>query len=112
MLHLSKTTFFIALMALSFQSMAADSLHIIDKGQDGDTRYYSVACPDGTTGTVVVYFQETNSTEISEEVLRARTGNAKPAKAKIIKTCAAPGSDKEKCSGSWNVQKAAKASCK
>jgi len=112
MLHLTKITFFIALTALSFQIMAANSLQVIDRGQDGNERYYSVACADGSTKSVVVHFKETKRKEVSEEVLKTRTGNAKPAKAKITNICAEPGSDNEKCSASWDVQAAAKASCK
>lgn len=113
MTHLLKNLFFITLMSFSYQSMAANkSLHIIDKGQDGNSRYYTVACPNGTNGSIVVYFKETNVKEISEEVLKTRTGNAKPPKPQIINTCASPGSDNEKCSASWDMQTAAKASCK
>ena len=110
--HLTKKIFLIGAITLSFQCYAANELQIIDNGQDGNTRYYSVGCPDGTVGTIVVHFKETNVTPVSEEVRKTRTGNKKPAKAQITNVCASPGSDNEKCNASWKLQVAAKQSCK
>ncbi|NOG61622.1 MAG: hypothetical protein HND53_14080 [Proteobacteria bacterium] len=116
MFHLLKNLFFITLMAFSYQSMAANkTIQVIDKGQDGNSRYYTAACPDGTNGSVVVYFQETGNTEVSPQMLELTgpVGTGTSPKPQVIKVCAAVGSDKEQCKGgSWSVQDAAKASCK
>lgn len=112
MKSMTKKVFLIAAATISFQCYAANELQIIDKGQDGNTRYYSVGCADGSVGTIEVTFKETSVAPVSEDVVRARTGNAKPAKAQITNICASPGSDNEKCNASWKMQTAAKQSCK
>ncbi len=114
MKHLTKKVFFIVSVAFSFQCMAANNVQIIDKGQDGNTHYYTAACPNGTNGSVAVHFNETTPAEVSPEALELTgpIGIGTSSKSVVTKICASVGSENEKCNSSWDIQAAAKASCK
>lgn len=100
---------------LSANSFAADKPMVYDKGLDMDTRYYSVACPDGRTGSVSIRY---NITEADveppiEEVRITRTGNARPAMPKIVEVCVYSVSGRDKfCRAKMDIQQAAKEACK
>jgi hypothetical protein len=115
MFYISKRIFFIGLLTITCQTMAANKLiQVIDKGQDGNTQYYTAACPNGSNHSIAVYFAEANDEEVSQKALELEgpSGIGKKPNSKVTKICASVGSENEKCNSSWDVQAAAKASCK
>jgi hypothetical protein len=102
----------ILISGLSFNISAEEPLRIIDRGLDGNERFYSITCPDSKTSSVKVVFNfDPNAIEeISDEVRKARVQtNVK--KLKISKVCIFPHSGNEKCRRKWDLDDAAKASC-
>ncbi len=103
---------FLLLGGISFSLNAAEPLRLIDRGLDGNERYYAITCPDNTMGSVKVVFAfDSNAIpEVSDDVRRARI-NAKATKAKIVQVCIYPVSGVEQCRNKWDLDTAAIASC-
>ncbi len=94
--------------------IAADKPQIYDKGMDFDTRYYSVACPDGNMASVTIRFNinEADIEPVNQDVQRARV-NPRPVAPKIVEVCAYPVSDRDKvCQAGMDLQNAAIIACK
>lgn len=100
------------LCGISFNLSADEPLRLIDRGLDGNERYYAVSCPDNTMGSVKVVFDfDSNAIpEVSDDVRRARI-NAKTTKPKIVQVCAYRVSGAEECRNQWELNSAAIASC-
>lgn len=78
----------LGLLVISSNLQAQELLRVIDKGTDGDARYYLVVCPSGKRTAVSNFYQEG-------------------------KICTTPVNDKnEICRKDWNVDNAARAACK
>ena len=93
---------------------AAETYNIIDRGMDMDTRYYSVACPDGTNSSVSIQFDIQAKKPIDEKTEAAITmtgGGTRISPPKILQVCIFPLEGEGKCKSSWDLKKAAKASC-
>ena len=103
---------FLLLTGLSFSLSAAEPLPIVDRGLDGNERYYAVSCPDNTTGIVKIVFDfdSNDIPEVSDDVKRARI-NATASKPKIVQVCIFPPSSAEECRNKWDMKSAATASC-
>ena len=78
----------------------AEKLQVLDKGIDGNKRYYNVTCPNNKRSGVVVHYSDTEGTD------------SKPSQLTITKTCMNSYSDKEVCKPKWDVDQAALESCK
>ena len=48
----------IPLMLLLSQAQAQERLRVIDRGTDGDVRYYTVVCPSGQRSAISDYYAE------------------------------------------------------
>jgi hypothetical protein len=83
----------------------AEKLRVLDKGFDGNNRYYTITCPNKKQSSVVVTFDHID-TERRDESSPA----GKPAK--VVKTCMYSYSGKEACKPKWNIDEAALESCK
>jgi hypothetical protein len=107
-----QNTFFIFLLFAGTNLNAAEPLRVIDRGLDGNERYYSVTCPDNTMGSLKVIFDfDSNAIpEVPDDVRRARI-NAKTDKHKIAQVCIYPSSGVEQCRNKWDMDSAALASC-
>jgi hypothetical protein len=103
---------FLLLSGTSFSLNAAESLRLIDRGLDGNERYYAVTCPDNTMGSVKVIFDfDSNAIpEVSDDVRRSRI-SAKATKPKIVQVCIYPVSGTEQCRNKWDLDAAAIESC-
>ena len=103
---------FLLLSGISFSLSADEPLRLIDRGLDGNERYYAVTCPDNTMGSVKVVFDfDPNAVpEVSDDVRRARI-NAKATKPKIVQVCIYPVSGAEQCRNKWDLDTAAIESC-
>ena len=78
-----------AALLLCNTSAGADAVNqIISQGMDGEATYYVVICKSGREGSVVVH----DTT--------------------VPKACAAAAGKDEKCTGYWNINKAADYVCK
>ena len=112
-MDLQKTiTTFLLFTGISFSLSAAEPLRIIDRGLDGNERYYAISCPDNSMGTVKLVFDfDTNNTpEESDETQRLRI-NTKATTPKLVQTCIYPVSGAEQCRDKWDLDSAALASC-
>ncbi len=98
---------------MSININADEPLRIIDRGLDGNERYYSITCPDGGMSSVKVVFDFDPNTipEVSADVRKARIQTTTK-KLKVTQICIYPHSGNEKCRNKWDLEKAAKASCK
>jgi hypothetical protein len=112
-MNLQKILFtFLLLAGTSLTLSAAEPLQIVDRGLDGNERYYVVSCPDNTIGTVKIVFDFDPNVipEVSDDVRRARI-NAKATIPKIVQVCVFPSSGVEQCRNKWDMDAAAVASC-
>ena len=110
---LIKTSFAVVCL-YAVNAHAADTPRIYDKGMDFDTRYYSVACPDGNMASVTIRFNinEEDIEPLNEDVRRARV-NPKPVPPRIVEVCAYPVSSDDKiCQAGMDLQNAAITACK
>jgi hypothetical protein len=112
-MNLQKKIFlFLLLTGTSFTLSAAEPLQIVDRGLDGNERYYVVSCPDNTKGTIKVTFDFDSNIipEVSDDVRRTRT-NIKATIPKIVQICVYPSEGAEQCRNNWEMASAAVASC-
>jgi hypothetical protein len=104
---------FITLLLSGFSatSMAEGKLRVLDRGMDGNQRYYYVTCPDDNRGSVTVKYDmpETQMPETSEDDFALSSSSYE---VKVIETCMFSHSGKHKCKSNWSVDEAAEASCK
>jgi|LWDU01.1.fsa_nt_gi hypothetical protein len=114
-MNLQKILFtFLLLAGTSLTLSAAEPLRLIDRGLDGNERYYATTCPpDNSMGSIKVVFDfDTNNIpEVTDEDkrLRIRTKTTEP---KIVQVCVYPVSGAEECRDKWDLDSAAIASCK
>lgn len=101
------------LLLITANTQAREPLRILDRGMDGNKRYYTVQCPNGKRASVVQTFNfSPNENKISQEVLRARI-NLSQKPIKVIKVCIVNSNrGKEECRGYWDLDQAAQASCR
>jgi hypothetical protein len=110
---------FLLLTGISFNLNAAEPLRILDRGLDGDKRYYAITCPGGQTSTVIQQFN-IDTSNISEpefyDSLEASPATIKGSSAsagslKLVNVCIYPYAGAEECQNKWDLEKAAEASC-
>ena len=87
-----------ALTAISNLATAAEPLRVLDNGLDGNTRYYTITCPDGSRSTVNVKF------DIPDEPTESTEGP------RIVEVCIFSSAG-QKCQPKWDLDAAAKTSC-
>lgn len=115
-MHITKlAALFIALTLAGQTSHAADKLRVLDKGTDGNQRNYLVTCPDGSLSSVVQIFNIPAATQ--QEDLPPPNGVSPRAgtnttKVRVTKVCIQPTNGEQVCRPSWNLDEAAKASCR
>ena len=85
----------------------AEKLRVLDKGFDGNNRYYTVTCPNAKQSSVVVTFDH-----IDTDPKHKGEGSAYTKQAKAIKTCMYSYSGDEVCKPAWDIDEAAQESCK
>ncbi len=101
------------LTGISLNLSAVEKLRLIDRGLDGNERYYAVTCPpDGKMSSVKVVFDfDPNAVpEVSDDVRKARVRTTTKTP-KVVQVCIYPHSGNEQCRGNWDLDNAAKASC-
>ncbi len=111
-----KTITLTAACLFSANSFAADVPQVYDRGLDADTRIYAVACPQGGMASVTIRFNNMDVVDpepVSEDVVRARTGNKRPVLPTINEVCIYPISDRDQfCTPKMDIQKAALEACR
>ena len=93
-------TLLLTLALTGFGSPAtAEALKVLDLGLDGDTRYYTIVCPDGGRSSVSMQYDipEDPTTEVID---------GQP----LHEVCIFSASGK-KCQPQWDLDAAAQASC-
>ena len=88
----------LALMAPGNLATAAEPLRVLDNGMDGNTRYYTITCPDGNRSSVSMKYN------ISDE---PSDSSAEP---QVVEVCITAASG-QKCRPEWDLDEAAKTSC-
>ena len=86
-----KLFLFMSFACMAFTVNAKDMIKVYDQGSDGNQRIYTVICPDKSHASVVQTFD---------------------AEAKVIEVCIQPAKREGTCLPAWDLQEAAKASCR
>lgn len=87
----------------------AEKLRVLDKGIDGNNRYYAVTCPNTKLSTVVVTFDDLAGPPRRDKSQGEPLTGKVP---KIVKTCMYSYSGDEVCKPKWTIDDAARESCK
>jgi len=113
-MKITKLTLLFLTLALAGQnSLAADKLRVLDRGLDGNQRSYLITCPGGGYGSVIQTFDIPTTAPAkappSPDVI---AGGGRATKPHVTRVCIQTSDGQEICRGSWNLDDAARASCK
>lgn len=106
-------TIVFSLAVFSQQGQAEQKLRVLDKGIDGNQRSYLVTCPDGTITSVIQTFNipTTQPQTPPNHDLHLTRGN-RAIQPKVTQVCIQPRQGDDVCRSSWDVDEAARASCR
>lgn len=94
-------------------SHAADKLRVLDRGLDGNQRTYLITCPDGSLGSVVQTFDiPTTAPTKAPPAPDVIAGGGRAITPRVTQVCIQTKDGQDVCRAGWNLDEAARASCK